>query len=158
MKNFTFNKFLSFTLLFVSFCYGQVAPNYLKPFTARYNTTVNGDMIKIGNNLLNYDRVGGNGSKKDDSKTPANTPYNNSSSNSSSTSYANYNDILDMQFIDIDGVSSTKSSSSADLDIPDSKVGFDCHKVAYAGLYWSAMLNEGNKTTDRANINKIKIR
>ena len=82
--------------------------NYV-PFTPRFDQDLRGDMLLIGNNILNRSSGGG-----------VNSPYNGSNDNGS----------LDMQYIDIDGDASTFSSSSADLAI----TGSTCYKIKYAGL------------------------
>src|SRR5690606_39817579 len=55
-------------------------------------------------------------------------PYNSTGNKS------DYDDYLNMQYIDIDNDRSTFSSSSASLSIPD----LSCSRVVYAGLYWTA--------------------
>ncbi|MCM4173019.1 hypothetical protein DHD32_16160 [Arenibacter sp. TNZ] len=89
------------------------------PFTPRLNggsIDMRGDIIFVGNNILNR------ASQTDPSL--ANTPYNGTENNNS----------LWMEYIDIDGDSSTFSSSSSELNIPDPS----CSQVRYAGLYWAA--------------------
>jgi large repetitive protein len=82
------------------------------PFTPRFNDTFHGDLTMISNNIV--------------SKTPTSTAYN--------TFGSETNDVIDMQFIDIDGDVSTYNSSSATLNIDDPT----CSQIVYAGLYWSA--------------------
>src|SRR5690606_23677296 len=89
-----------------------------KPFDVRYENNIKGEITFIGNNILN---------RKTDSKS-SNDAYNEIGPNS------DYNDDLNMQYIDIDNDKSTFSSSSASLSIPDPS----CSRVVYAGLYWSA--------------------
>ena len=91
--NITFIK-KYFTLLLVLFISIQtVAQNFI-PFTPRFEQDLRGDMILIGNNILG----------------PDNNPFNNENG---------YNHLEDMQYIDIDNDPSTFSSSSADLEIPN---------------------------------------
>lgn len=89
------------------------------PFTPRLNggnIEIRGDIVYVGNNILNR--------ASESNPTEANTAYNGTQNNNS----------LWMEYIDIDGDSSTFSSSSAEMNIPDP----DCSQVRYAGLYWAA--------------------
>jgi uncharacterized repeat protein (TIGR01451 family) len=98
--------------------------NY-KPFKIRFDKNLKGDMLLIGNNILSKD----------------NNNFNNNTV---------HNADVNMQYIDIDSDASTFSSSNADLVIPNSS----CTKIAYAGLYWTAMLQSGDRNT----INRIKFK
>ena len=99
------------------------------PFTVRYERNLKGDMTLISNGIVN---------RQTNSNTP-NDPYNTVGNSSE------YNDNLDMRYIDIDGDPSTFSSSSASLLLPAS----GCNKIVYAGLYWSATyrFNNGYSTS-----------
>ena len=117
------------------------------PFTVRYERNLKGDMTLISNNIVN---------RQNNTDGP-NTPYNITGNSSE------YNDNLDMQYIDVDGDASTFSSSSATLTLPAS----GCNKIVYAGLYWSATyrFNNGFSTSPgdgdnvRANdFNQIKLK
>lgn len=140
-----------FLLLFLTIfatisTYGQVKNG----FEPRYNNSLRGDLTIIANNIVNrdgdegyytgpwWDRVWVSVPKN------ANDPYNETGNSSTS------NDSWDMQYIDIDGDGSTFSSSSATLTVPDAS----CSRVRYAGLYWSAVY--GN--ADRSNIGNIKFK
>lgn len=115
-------------LLFISaLSYSQ---NFV-PFTPRFDRDINGDILIIGNNILN----------RNVSPDTPNIPYNGTSQNG----------YLDMQYIDIDDDPNTFSSSSADLNIP---ISSSCPKIAYAALYWGALLQSG----DRTNIDKVKFK
>ncbi|WP_164905437.1 T9SS type B sorting domain-containing protein [Flavobacterium sufflavum] len=83
-------------------------------------------MLLIGNNILGKDN-------------------NNLSDNS-------VNQNTNMQYIDIDSDVSTFSSSSANLKMPSTT---GCSRIAYAGLYWAAILQVPQSRTD---INKIKLK
>lgn len=87
-------------------------------FNIRFNEVVNGNIVMIGNGILNR---GG-------SKENPNSAYDDVSSK------AELNDVLNMQYIDIDANDKTFSSSSAKLMILSDK-GFE---LKYAGLYWAA--------------------
>ncbi|WP_452224474.1 T9SS type B sorting domain-containing protein [Lacinutrix chionoecetis] len=106
---------LVISLLF--FCLLSYAQNY-EPFTPRFDQDLKGDIVLIGNNILG----------------PNNNAFNNNST---------YNHNVDMQYIDIDGDTSTFSSSSSDLEIPNP----NCYRIIYAGLYWGAV-NPGNEPID----------
>jgi uncharacterized repeat protein (TIGR01451 family) len=96
-----------------------------KAFGVRFDKDVQGDMLLIGNNILSQD----------------NNNYNND---------GEYNSNIDMKYVDIDNDASTFSSSSANLNIPNK----GCSKILYAGLYWSAILQDG----DRSAINTVKFK
>ncbi|MDT0620463.1 T9SS type B sorting domain-containing protein [Croceitalea vernalis] len=102
-------------LLFVSF--GAHAQEVV-PFSPRLdgdNIEIRGDIIFVGNNILNR--------ASEANPAEANTPYNGTANNNS----------LWMEYIDIDADASTFSSSSAELNITDPS----CSEVRYAGLYWA---------------------
>ncbi|MEW2920627.1 T9SS type B sorting domain-containing protein [Muricauda sp. ANG21] len=103
-------------------------------FDVRYENELRGDLTFIANNIVNRDS---SGSDPED-------PYNTTGSSSS------YNDNLNMQYIDIDSDPTTFSSSSATLSIPDT----DCSLIRYAGLYWSAVYSDSNRSTD---FNQVKF-
>ncbi|BDU24105.1 T9SS type B sorting domain-containing protein [Flavobacterium sp. GSB-24] len=112
-----------------------------KNFTPRFDTSLKGDMLLIGNNILNRD-------VKDNER--ANDAFNATNQN---------NNDLNMQYIDIDGDASTFSSSSAKLTIPTASR--ECYKVVYAGLYWAGIYSKGSvddKTVNRSNLGSIKIK
>ncbi|SDQ13733.1 T9SS type B sorting domain-containing protein [Flagellimonas zhangzhouensis] len=103
-------------------------------FDVRYENELRGDLTFIANNIVNRDEGG------DDPEDP----YNLTGSSSE------YNDRLNMQYIDVDSDPSTFSSSSATLAIPDT----GCSLIRYAGLYWSAVYSDSNRSTD---FNQIKF-
>ncbi|GBF18546.1 hypothetical protein C21_00704 [Arenibacter sp. NBRC 103722] len=125
-----------FLLLGFFSAYSQVKNN----FDVRYENELRGDITFIANNIVNRQADGywqGKGNNR--VWVPAvgpNDPYNDTGSSSE------YNDDLDMQYIDIDGDASTFSSSSAILTVPNP----DCAIVRYAGLYWSAVFSASNRT------------
>jgi gliding motility-associated-like protein len=98
-----------------------------EPFTIRYSTELKGDMLTIGNNILSKD----------------NNPLNDDTL---------LNENVSMQYIDIDSDPTTFNSSSADLAVTS---GVSCFRIAYAGLYWGAIINSGDSRTD---IEKIKFK
>ncbi|TDP04226.1 T9SS type B sorting domain-containing protein [Flavobacterium sp. 245] len=124
-----------------------------KDFTREYNKQLRGDILTIGNNILNR------GTKKSDGtySVSPNTDYNGT----------DYNGNFDMYYINVDPVSNNSdpifSSSSATLTIPNSNApGDPCYKVAYAALYWSGILktkdNSAAEIAKRKDINKVKFK
>ncbi|PAM91529.1 hypothetical protein B4N84_27360, partial [Flavobacterium sp. IR1] len=101
-----------------------VAQNY-KGFTTRKDIKLRGDMLLIGNNSLSFHKT---------------YPYHDSGQNG-------YNSLVN---VDIDNDNSTANSSSAKLTIPNPV----CYKIVYAGLYWSAIL----QNSDRTDIDKVKLK
>jgi gliding motility-associated-like protein len=108
-----------------------------KNFAPRYTTSLNGDILVIGNNILNRDD--GNGKRPKD-------PYNSTGSNSE------VNDNFNMKYIDIDTDNSTYNSSSATLTIPQASK--TCFEIVYAALYWSGTY----QGSDRSKINQVKLK
>ncbi|WP_374174434.1 T9SS type B sorting domain-containing protein [Flavobacterium tructae] len=104
----------------------------LKSFTPRFDKKLKGDMLLIGNNILNRD--GGTRNSR------PNVAYNDDWLNSD----------FDMRYIDVDNDNSTFSSSSATLTVPKPA----CYKIVYAGLYWGAILQQN----DRTGIDKVKLK
>ncbi|NQX85644.1 MAG: T9SS type B sorting domain-containing protein [Flavobacteriaceae bacterium] len=121
MKSPTLTKIIIIALL-LSFVMPIHAQNY-ESFTPRFNEDLKGDILLIGNNILG----------------PNNAPFNIPQA---------YNHYVDMQYIDIDNDPTTFSSSSAELEIPNS----NCYRIIYAGLYWGAV-NPGT-----APINEVKLK
>ncbi|MCR8667798.1 T9SS type B sorting domain-containing protein [Aestuariibaculum sp. M13] len=130
MKKTTFIK-PTLVLLFLLLSYCGMAQTY-KEFSVREKVDVRGSMLVIGNNILGQ----------------SNQDFNDNRAN---------NQDFSMQYIDIDGDASTFSSSSADLVLSDHPDGTstDCYRVVFAGLYWSAMLKQGE---NRSNITNVKLK
>lgn len=124
--------------------YGQV----LKPFTKSYDENIKGDILVIGNNILNRD-FGTSGNR-------ANDPY-----NATGTSSV-YNESTNMKWINIDPDGSKNfNSSSAKLIIPPASQS--CYKIVYAALYWSgtysiSATNGSASGADRSKINKVRFK
>lgn len=117
MKKTTYLNKIFIALLFL-LGMQSYAQNF-EPFTPRFDQDLKGDIVLIGNNILG--------------------PDNNAFTNTSIT-----NDAVDMRYIDIDTDSSTFSSSSADLAIPNP----NCYKIIYAGLYWGGVTAGAESITD----------
>lgn len=92
---------------------------------------VRGDIIFVGNNILNRATQA--------NPSEANTPYNGTANNNS----------LWMEYIDIDNDPTTFSSSSAELNLNDP----DCSQVRYAGLYWAGTYPNERSTDGGAQFN-----
>ncbi|MEH6679565.1 MAG: T9SS type B sorting domain-containing protein [Sediminicola sp.] len=101
------------------------------PFAPRLaggNMEIRGDIIFVGNNILNRATEANPGE--------ANTGYSGTTDNNS----------LWMEYIDIDGDPTTFSSSSASLALND----VACSQVRYAGLYWAATYPNERSTNSGA--------
>lgn len=112
-----------------------------KNFTPRFDTSLKGDMLLIGNNILNRDVR--------DNERP-NNAFNATNQN---------NNDLNMQYIDVDNDNTTFSSSSANLAVPQSSR--ECYKIVYAGLYWAGIYSKGSVddgSVNRNNLGSIKIK
>ncbi|WP_165571352.1 T9SS type B sorting domain-containing protein [Flavobacterium reichenbachii] len=136
---------LKIALLLLFFLQGDIVfSQNLKPFTREYNKQLKGDILVIGNNILNRrttDRFG-------NVTAVPNTAY----------TGTGYNGDFDMRYINIDNGATAGifSSSSANLTVPNNRAPADpCYRVAYAALYWSATLKS---PANRSNINKVKIK
>ncbi|MBM1105223.1 SprB repeat-containing protein, partial [Aurantibacter crassamenti] len=105
--------------LFLLLSWAGTAQEY-NDFEVRYQNNIKGDLTFIANNIVNRD--GGTGS------TEPEDAYNTTGSSST------YNDLFDMQYIDVDSDPTTFSSSSATFNFPNAT----CNLIRYAGLYWSA--------------------
>ncbi|WP_431243490.1 hypothetical protein ACQ9BO_02330 [Flavobacterium sp. P21] len=120
-----------------------------KPFNKQYSTRLRGDIINIGNSILNR------GTKKSDGtySVSPNTPF-------SGTTSSDTNGNFDMYYINVDAVSNNTekifSSSSATLTVPNNIApASPCYRVAYAALYWSGILRS---PADRTKIKNVKIK
>lgn len=118
-------------LLFVAFlmlCLNSFAQAPIVPFTPRYNQTIKGDMLLIGNNILSVDKT---------------ADYNNTTNQN--------NDLNNMVNVDVDSDASTFNSSSADLAVPSTS---GCYKIKYAGLYWGAVIKGSSDSNTKV---KFKV-
>ncbi|WP_291959782.1 SprB repeat-containing protein, partial [Maribacter sp.] len=142
-----YSKFLFF-ILFLALGLQTAVAQVKNDFEVRYEADIRGDLTFIANSIvapqIDPYCVGSRRNRVCYPGQTSNDPYNFTGSNS------DYNDNLNMQYIDIDTDTSTFSSSSASLEIPD----VDCSLVRYAGLYWSAVY----VNSDRSNIDDIKFR
>ncbi|WP_321826081.1 T9SS type B sorting domain-containing protein [Maribacter dokdonensis] len=145
-----------FFILFLALGLQTAVAQVKNDFDVRYEADIRGELTFIANNIVNRripettrrQWVYRNGRWRRETVTipevSPNEPLNATGSSS------DYNDNYDMQYIDVDNDNSTFSSSSANLEIPD----VDCSLVRYAGLYWSAVY----VNPDRSTIDDIKFR
>lgn len=119
MKKPTFSK-IAITILLLFFGLNLHCQN-LVPFSPRYDESIKGDMLLIGNSNVGLD---------------ATNPYNGSGTN---------DQINAAVYVDIDGDPSTFNSSSANLSIPSAE---SCYEIVYAGLYWSAVVDGDEPISD----------
>ncbi|MFH6970007.1 T9SS type B sorting domain-containing protein [Flavobacterium petrolei] len=120
MKKTTFLKVILLAFIFLQ-SFISFSQN-LKPFTPRFDKDIKGDMLLIGNSILN---------RSTNNRTP-NTLYNGD----------NLNSDFDMQFVNIDNgaTSGVFNSSSAVLLVPNTSApAAPCYKILYAALYWGAV-------------------
>ncbi|MFH6966045.1 T9SS type B sorting domain-containing protein [Flavobacterium sp. FlaQc-28] len=120
MKKPTNLRLILLALIFLQSCI--VISQNLKGFSPRFDRRLKGDMLLIGNNILNRDT---------DERDPEDA-----------YDRGGYNSDFDMRYIDIDGDPNTFSSSSATLKIPKPA----CYKIVHAGLYWGAILQRDSRT------------
>lgn len=117
------------------------AQNYI-PFTARYKETVKGDMLLVGNSILNVGNT-----------RPANTPY---------TGTHGYNSGINLEYADVDGDATTFNSSSANVQNPNPRTL--CLRVKKAYLYWASAYtqervnNQRNPRLERNKFGQIKFK
>lgn len=104
-------------------------------FKTEYSASLNGDILVIGNNILNRD---------------TNTKGNRA--NDAFDDVTKVNDNFEMKYIDIDGDSKTFNSSSAKLVIPQASK--TCYEIVYAALYWAGTY----QGTDRSKIADVKLK
>ncbi|NER17431.1 T9SS type B sorting domain-containing protein [Spongiivirga citrea] len=158
------------TLFYSTTSIAQVA----NPFDVRYTTSVQGDYAKIANNILSASDPGFTNVVRDVNGNfffaPAGGLDPNDDFNWASEWRFNrfgnlrfvdnfFNDSENMQYIDIDGTvdedgdgnDDTFSSSSADLNLDQ------CQTIQFAGLYWSAILRDGDRAAN-TDYNQIKVR
>lgn len=130
MKKSTYCIATVLVVFFLLFSLSGIAQTY-EPFSERVKVDVRGSMLVIGNSIIGEN-------------------------NSSFNDLTRDNQDVDMQYIDIDSDGTTFSSSSAEIQLPPHEDGSatDCYRVVYAGLYWAATLQSG----DRSDINQVKFK
>jgi uncharacterized repeat protein (TIGR01451 family) len=130
-------------LLFFFLCtISSYSQNYA-PFVKQYDKQLKGDILTIGNNILNRSTTVSN--------EKPNNAYNGTDENGNFAMY----------YVNIDNgaTSGIFSSSSAKLTIPNNIApASPCYRVAYAALYWSAVFETPKGDAKRNDINKVKIK
>jgi gliding motility-associated-like protein len=127
MKRPTFSK-IALAVLFLLLEVQSFGQNFV-PFNTRYDNTLKGDMLLIGNNILSVHPT----NVFNSTGTGVNNtfPDNGSNANNDYDKPSKY-----LVNVDVDLDASTFNSSSANLDIPNPT----CYKIVYAGLYWGAVV------------------
>ncbi|MGP1480015.1 MAG: DUF7619 domain-containing protein, partial [Capnocytophaga sp.] len=132
-------KFLLIQCFFLAACWGAMAQN----FAERYKTTLKGNMIVVGNSIINQG-----------STRPANAPFNDRTADNSQR---------DLEYTDVDSDSSTYNSSSARVKNPN--VSSSCGlTVKKAYLYWAAAYtkervdNQTNPPLEPNKFNQVRFR
>lgn len=134
MKKTTFLKVILLTFMLIQ-SFWSVAQNVV-PFTRRFDQDIKGDMLLIGNSILN--RNVRNGERP-------NNAFNGN----------NLNSDFSMEFINIDNGATPGifNSSSANLVVPNAvPSSAPCYKIVYAALYWGAVSRGATP------VNNIKFR
>ena len=122
------------TLSFFTCCTLFTMAQLVTPFSQRFQATQKGGIRFLSNTIVTCNSGGTCTSGKAE-VPPAGTAYNNG---------------FTMNYVDIDGVGATFSSSSDSLALPS------CSQISWAGLYWGASSNSGQ--ANYANRFNVKIR
>jgi uncharacterized repeat protein (TIGR01451 family) len=152
LTNITNKVTLVATIIVIS-CLNVSAQNTIRAFNSIYSENLKGGTTMFGNTILNV--VSSNGQSNNSS---VNLTYMNQTSNPNNgvggLGYSQYgNDGNNMQFTDIDNMSSTQNSSSADLILPSGT-----NTIKFARLYWGGKINNSVITASPDTLRKIKIR
>ncbi|MDO5104425.1 T9SS type B sorting domain-containing protein [Capnocytophaga sp.] len=145
MKRAVFILYATLLVLATGELFAQRSPNYV-PFGVRHQETVKGDMLLVGNSILNVnDRNHGH--------TNPNLPY---------TGRHGHNAAVNLDYIDIDKDGTTFNSSSARIQSPNPRSS--CLRVKKAYLYWSAaytqerIKNQQNPRFERSKFGQVKFK
>jgi uncharacterized repeat protein (TIGR01451 family) len=142
---------ICFLLLAFAFTQHINAQSVIRPFNLAYSENLKGGTSMFGNTILAS--VTGNGNNSSPSLTQMNGTSN-PNNGSGGIGFSQYgNDGSNMQYVDIDGVSSTVNSSSADLVLPSGS-----NTIKFARLYWGGRINNTVITSSPDTLRKIKIR
>ena len=170
--------FLKKTLFFLVLCiglafftkaYSQEYTPFTRTYTSgnnfRYQANIKGDLTFIANNILNRkteDRTEGRWERRRGNWVYVETtipgedtdiPYNDTGNGSE------YNDNINMRYVDIDSDATTFSSSTATFAFPEP----NCSQIRYAGLYWSAtypgeLASQAIGTNRQNDFNQVKLK
>jgi uncharacterized repeat protein (TIGR01451 family) len=145
-KNATRSSILTIVLTVISsLAFSQSA---IRPFSLVYSENLKGGTTMFGNTMLHIVNNGGNPilTRMNETSDP-----NNGVGGLGNSQYGNDNS--NMQFTDIDGVTATQNSSSADLILPAGT-----NTIKFARLYWGGRINNTTITSAPDTLRKIKIR
>jgi len=121
--------------------------NAIRPFSQIFSENIKGGTAMFGNGILHITSSTG---------VPQPVKMNETSDASNGVGgvgYSQYgNDNSNMQYIDIDTVSTTANSSSADLILPSGT-----NTIRFARLYWGGKINTTVVTSSPDTLRKIKI-
>lgn len=140
MKKPTFSR-IAFVILLLLLGIESFGQNFVS-FNTRYDNTLKGDMLLIGNNILSVHPT--NAFNSTGTGVNNTFPDNGSNANNDYDTSSKY-----LVNVDVDSDVSTFNSSSANLDIPNPT----CYKIVYAGLYWGAVV-AGSTPKDKV---KLKL-
>lgn len=132
------------TLVAFIFSMTAHAQNPIRPFSQVFSENLKGGVTMFGNTIL---ESGGN---TNNIMNQASNP-NNGAGGQGYSSYGN--DGREMKEVDIDNLSSTQNSSSADLILPAGT-----NRVKFARLYWGGKINTSIVTSNPDTLRKVKIR
>jgi uncharacterized repeat protein (TIGR01451 family) len=147
------NKVTVVATIIVISCLNASAQNTIRAFNSIYSENLKGGTTMFGNTILNVVS-----SSDQSNNSSVNLTYMNQTSNPNNgvggLGYSQYgNDGNNMQFTDIDNMSSTQNSSSADLILPSGT-----NTIKFARLYWGGKINNSVITASPDTLRKIKIR
>ena len=128
LKNWTPLKENTFIILLLLLCPLTLVAQAEVPFQAQKKIYIKGGSIFIGNTILGKDRTEAFDNEKEG------------------------NDVVNMQYVDVDDDDATFSSSAAEILIPETS-----SEIVYAGLYWSA-LYPAEKTSMQRSKTSIKYK
>ena len=133
--------------LMATSCTSINAQSVIRAFSQVYSDNIKGGITLLGNtNVHIVDNNQVNLTKMNETG--------NASNSSGGLGYSQYgNNNANMQYVDVDGVSATKNSSSADLILPAGT-----NVIKFARLYWSGRINNSVITARPDTLSKIKIR
>ncbi len=122
-------------ILFLFFC-NALFSQVVSPFNIRYQTNQKGGIVILSNVSITCNSSSSNCGTFQQQAPPGGNH--------------NQDGGIVMDFIDVDGVSSTYNSSSDSLNLAN------CSEILWAGLYWSARVSES--TTNYNSRNQVRIR
>ncbi|MGC4100671.1 T9SS type A sorting domain-containing protein [Ferruginibacter sp.] len=147
-KNFTLGALALLVSLLAQMPMNLQAQNSINSYTQVYSANLKGGTAVLGNTSMHI--VNSSGVVRTSRMNEISDPLN----GQGGVGYTQYgNDDDNMQFADIDGVSSTKNSTSADLILPAGT-----NTIKYARLYWGGRILNSAITSVPDTLRKVKIR